>query len=351
MSGTVQDIENGKALIKGYRDDGSIIALNVETKKSLPKSQWDYMSHDARSFGTKFIKSILGDNRFTFPKSIFAVYDCLKLATYTKPNALILDFFAGSGTTLNAVNLLNAADHGSRRCIMVTNNEVSEEEARMLTSKGFRPGDIQWDKYGIARYVTWPRTINSIKGVDENGNLLQGSYSCEVETFKEVVEDGLLFQAGSGKASKVKLFRKTKSSFYPEFSNRKISDGFRANAIFFKLGFLDKMKVGLGGQFWELLPVLWLKAGAIGPCPEVKKDVPIPSMLIFPSNRMAVLFDGASFSEFKIQLKKHKDIDVVYIVTDNERSYQSMISELNVNSTYQLYRDYLDNFRINQNRV
>jgi adenine-specific DNA-methyltransferase len=45
-----------------------------------------------------------------------------------KPNALVVDFFAGSGTTLHAVNLLNAEDGGNRRCVMVTNNEVSEEE-------------------------------------------------------------------------------------------------------------------------------------------------------------------------------------------------------------------------------
>ena len=53
---------------------------------------------------------------------------------------LILDFFAGSGTTMHAVNLLNAEDGGHRRCIMVTNNEVSADEAKMLKDKGYQPG-------------------------------------------------------------------------------------------------------------------------------------------------------------------------------------------------------------------
>lgn len=51
-------------------------------------------------------------------------------------SALILDFFAGSGTTLNAVNLLNYEDGGSRRCILVTNNEVSDSDAEALTEAG-----------------------------------------------------------------------------------------------------------------------------------------------------------------------------------------------------------------------
>lgn len=46
---------------------------------------------------------------------------------------LVIDFFAGSGTTLHAVNLLNYQDGGKRRCIMVTNNEVSSDEADALS--------------------------------------------------------------------------------------------------------------------------------------------------------------------------------------------------------------------------
>ena len=79
---------------------------------------------------------------------------------------MILDFFAGSGTTLHAVNLMNAEDEGHRRCIMVTNNEVSQDESKSLKAKGFSPGDVEWEKYGIAHYVTWARTTCCIKGVD-----------------------------------------------------------------------------------------------------------------------------------------------------------------------------------------
>lgn len=73
-------------------------------------------------------------------------------------------------------------------------------------------------------------------------------------------------------------------------------------------------------------------------------------MLLYPENTMAILFETSSFKAFKAKVQEMHKIKTVYIVTDNERSYQSMVSELNVLNIYQLYRDYLDNFCINQNR-
>lgn len=136
---------------------------------------------------------------------------------------------------------------------------------------------------------------------------------------------------------------------YPEFENFNMADGFKSNAVFLKLGFLDKTAVALGMQFRELLPVLWMKSGAIGKCPEIESKS-IPSMLILPQNNFAVLIDENCFAEFEIQLKNNPDIQTVYIVTDYEVNYRSMVRSLNVKETYQLYRDYLDNFRINHGR-
>jgi 7-keto-8-aminopelargonate synthetase-like enzyme len=84
----------------------------------------------------------------------------------TKSDSLILDFFSGSATTAHAVMKLNAEDGGKRRCIMVTNNEMSGKESDALLAKGIQPGSSKWNYYGIARYVTWPRTVCSIKGTD-----------------------------------------------------------------------------------------------------------------------------------------------------------------------------------------
>ncbi|MBQ3703831.1 MAG: hypothetical protein II885_13910 [Oscillospiraceae bacterium] len=84
--------------------------------------------------------------------------------------------------------------------------------------------EAAWNKLGIARYVTWPRTVCSIEGHDINGQPLKGNYYG---------------------------------------SDLPMADGFKANAAFFKLGFLDKNAVALGRQFKERLPTLWMKAGAM----------------------------------------------------------------------------------------
>lgn len=310
-SGEQKKVEEGVFPIVGYREDGSIIEGDMEgVRLFIPGTQWDIQSHNATYFGSQLLNKIIG-NRFSFPKSLYAVCDTLRFFVSNKPNALILDFFAGSGTTLHAVNLLNAEDGGHRRCIMVTNNEVSADEAKKLSENGFQPGDEEWETLGIARYVNWPRTVCSIKGVDINGKPLKGDY-----------------------ISDIKL---------------PMSDGFKANAAFFKLGFLDKNAVALGRQFRELLPVLWMKADAIGPCPNLTGN-DIPPYLVLPENKTAILVKETEYGAFKRELDKVSDIRTVYIVTDSDSDYRAMIAGLGIENTYQIYRDYLDNFRININR-
>jgi len=309
-SGTQKMIESGIFNISDRNPDGSIAyTTNDYVPEFVTGTQWRIKSHDATANGTKLLSNIIG-KRFSYPKSLYAVHDTLRFFVEHKPNALILDFFAGSGTTLHAVNLLNAEDGGHRRCIMVTNNEVSEEEARALISRGLQPGDEEWESLGIARYINWPRTVCVIKGIDIEGNVLKGNY----------MDSGL-----------------------------PLSEGFKANAFFFKLGFLNKNAVKLGRQFKELLPVLWMKAGCVGPCPELKSEN-LPDWLILPGNKMAVLIDDNQYLAFKEEMRKNPGIETLYIITDFEREYAIMADELGIPNTFQLYRDYLDNFRINQSR-
>jgi adenine-specific DNA-methyltransferase len=299
-------VENGDFPVVGYNPDGSIIVDESGYEaRFLPGTQWWITSHDATQKGTKMLNDIIG-RRFTFPKSVYATHDAVQFFVVNKPNALIVDFFSGSGTTMHAVNLLNVEDGGHRRCIMVTNNEVSDAEAKEMSKRGLKPGDEEWEKLGIARYVTWPRTVCSIEGHDVNGNPLKGNYIG---------------------------------------SDIPMADGFKANAAFFKLGFLDKNAVALGRQFKEMLPTLWMKAGAHGACPALGETV--PEMLILPENRMAVLVDERAYMAFVEKLDEHPEIETVFLVTDSDSGYRDMISGLNVKESYQLYRDYLDNFRIN----
>lgn len=273
-----EQLANGAIIAKGRDSDGSLILEwneNVEQDRE-PKTMWVRDWHDASTYGTNLIDKIIPKRDFAFPKSLYAVQDTIRFFVFNKPSALIVDFFAGSGTTLQAVNLLNVEDGGQRRCIMVTNNEVSVEEAKILTAKGLHPGDEAWDKLGIARYVTWPRTVCSIEGHDINGSPLKGNY------------------VGN---------------------NQPMADGFKANAVFFKLGFLDKTTVSLGRQFQELLPVIWMKAGAIGPCPSLDVEQ-LPAMMILSKNKFAVLLDENYFSEFEEKVNHDSRIETVSFVCE-----------------------------------
>lgn len=310
-SGEATKVDEGKFPIIGHRDDGSIIVDESDYEaRFIPGTQWWITSHDATQLGTKLLNAIIG-KRFDFPKSLYAVHDTIRFFVVNKPNALIVDFFAGSGTTLQAVNLLNAEDGGKRRCIMVTNNEVSEAEAKELKRKGYQPGDEEWERLGIARYVNWPRTVCSIEGHDVNGQPLKGEY------------------LGTDK--------------------REMKEGFESNCVFFKLEFLDKTQVALGRQFRELLPMLWMKAGAFGQCPQLEKDG-VPEMLVLPENHFAVLTDEKSFGQFVDEVDKHEDITMIYLVVDSDMMYREMAKQFPKKQTCQLYRDYLDNFRINVTR-
>ena len=103
--------------------------------------------------GTNILKRILGDRVFPNPKPVDLIKDLVTIST-KKEDAIVLDFFAGSGTTLHAVAQLNAEDGGTRRSILVTNNEN-----------------------GICRAVTQPRckAVLTGKWADGNHDPLPGS--------------------------------------------------------------------------------------------------------------------------------------------------------------------------------
>lgn len=344
---SIKKILTGEYIVAGEREDGTKIILLPNGTEHQKPTAWKETYYDANAYGTKFIGRFLNEKRFSFPKSIYSVYDALSIYLGSKKEALILDFFAGSGTTLHAVNLMNASDNGNRRCILVTNNEVSAQEAEMLAFQGYKPGDEEWEKLGIARYVTWPRTVCSIEGHDVSDIKLTGDYGCEQEQYIEI--DGEVTEPESGKKIRGKVYKKAKKQAYPELASIKMADGFKANAAFFKLGFLDPTEVSLGMRFSEMLPTLWLKTGAKGKCPALTGEQ-VPDMLILPENQFAVLTNEDTFADFAEKLAEHPEIQTVFLATDYEVNYQSMVKNLNVENAYQLYRDYLDHFRVNRGR-
>lgn len=388
------------------------------------KTVWHRSYHDAGAYGSDLVSGIIGQPRaFSFPKSLYSTKDAIMPVVRNKKNALILDFFAGSGTTLHAVNLLNAIDGGNRRCIMVTNNEVSEDDAKVLRDKGLLPGDAEWEKHGICQAVTWPRSKYSIIGKRDDGSEIDGEYitgkvaekekprnfyhidfaSREVFTtaarkkrFVRIIEgipqslvkpDSAFILSDDEKHFASVLFDDSQigawldaladhehiTDFYvvtektvnfnkikeeinqllgpmiiTEEEKRPMKEGFPANLEYFRLEFLDRDRVALGKQFREVLPILWLSAGAVGPRPELEEDGSIPNMLIPDKNSFAVLVDETYFADFLQAIDAKTDLTHVFLVTDSEEAFQEMASQINVPDVIQLYKDYIENFAINK---
>lgn len=92
-----------------------------ENKKTKTKSIWNETEINYQNGGNE-VKDILGPDKFSFPKPLFLLKKIIGICSYSS-SLIILDFFAGSGTTLHATMQLNAEDGGNRQCILVTNNE------------------------------------------------------------------------------------------------------------------------------------------------------------------------------------------------------------------------------------
>lgn len=408
---------------------GEVEVRYAEAQQRSIKTVWHRATHDAGNYGSSLLRGILGEGgKFSFPKSLYATRDAVAAVVRDRPDALILDFFAGSGTTLNAVNLLNATDGGQRRCILVTNNEVSAEDAAMLSERGLQQGDAEWEAQGICRAVTWPRSKFTILGHRDDGAALTGDYltgkavdrerarnftqigfvdPASIDTLakkKQVValidglpqtlvkEPGTFVVSDDHKASvlfdpsaaddwlealegqdhisdfyivtptkrvfdslKVRVVELLGPLLVAEEEKRPMGAGFAANLAYFKLDFLDKDRVALKQAFREVLPMLWLKAGAVGPRPELPKGAAEPPFFDPSGANFAVLLDEGAFREFVKAIGKRTDLGVVYIVTDADEAFKDMADEVrqalrlaspNV-EVVQLYKDYLANFLIN----
>ncbi len=429
----IQKIETGEILVSGRDAQGAVIVTpNPEaahSRKTVAKTVWNRPTHHAGWHGTNLVGAILPGKTFPFPKSLYSVVDALRLTVGQKPDGLVLDFFAGSGTTLNAVNLLNATDGGRRRCILVTNNEVSADEAAALSARNLQPGDVEWESFGICRSVTWPRNSYTILGRRDDGTALAGDYytgkNVEREKARRFMQIGFVDPGALETAAKKRqlvalidglpqtlvkepchfivsdehkasvLFDPAEAEswlealdgkdhiadFYivtlvkrvfdqlkaqvldlmgsllvSEEERRPMSEGFRANLAYFKLDFLEPERVSLRRAFREILPLLWLKAGAVGPRPELKRGEPEPALFAPDGSNFVVLLDEIRMARLLKSIRGREGLSHVFIVTDADESFKNMASEVREVAekaspglqVVQLYRDYLLNFMINQ---
>lgn len=298
--GEVAKVESGVFPVTGRKHDGSIIAdASDYVPTFLPGTQWRISTHNAEQGGTNLLKSILPGRQFPFPKSLYAVEDSLRFFIAAKPGAVVLDFFSGSGTTAHAVMRLNKQDNGSRQCISVTNNEVSADEQTKLRKQMLRPGDPEWEQWGICDYITKPRIRAALTGLTPEGQPIKGDYK-----------------------------------FVDEFP---MSDGFEENAAFFTLSYESPWMVEADKAFASIAPMLWLRAGAVGE----RIDSIEGGWAAVDS--YGILKDLDLASEFIAEVQCREGIRIAYVVTDDDGRYQQVASEIPGIETVRLYEDYLRN--------
>ena len=306
-SGPIADIENGTVRVIGRHEDGSIDAVYEKATRKTPTTQWDQSSHNAEHYGTGILKSLLPGRQFPFPKSLYAVEDCIRFFVEDNPDAIVLDFFSGSGTTAHAVMRLNRQDGGRRQSILVTNNEVSADEQATLRKRGLRPGDRDWEVQGICEYVTKPRLTAAVTGKTPDGSPVERDYK-----------------------------------FSDQFS---MTEGFDENAEFFTMTYEAPRTVAHNRAFEAIAPLLWLKAGSQGR--KIEKARPDFDV----ADTYTVLFDLDASKDFLTAVADAEAVRTAFIVTDDDRGFQMVCRELPARvDAVRLYGSYLTNFMINTER-
>jgi adenine-specific DNA-methyltransferase len=301
-SGIIEDIKNGRVQITGRAADGSVIASYVTGRLVMPTTAWNKPSHDAQRYGTEILKALLPDRRFPFPKALYAVEGCLRHVLANNRAATVVDFFSGSGTTLHAVMRLNKQDGGRRRSIMVTNNEVAAGEQESLRKKGIRPGEPEWERWGICEYITKPRIEAAITGRTSDDEPINGDYQ-----------------------------------FTDEFP---MADGFEENAEFFTLTYETPLAVNYSVAFARIAPLLWMRAGSVG-----KRIDKLPAEGWAVVDAYGLLADVDAATAFIKEANKAKKLHMAFIVTDDDRRFQSVARRLKEGvEPVRLYESYLNNF-------
>lgn len=100
------------------RDDGLLDVYRRKTERK-PRTVWVDEKYDASTHGSKILTKMGMQGEFTFPKSLYTVRDCIYAVVGNEPYSIILDFFAGSGTTVHSIMLLNKEDSMRRKYILV----------------------------------------------------------------------------------------------------------------------------------------------------------------------------------------------------------------------------------------
>ncbi|KMQ49445.1 Type III restriction-modification system methylation subunit [Chitinispirillum alkaliphilum] len=149
------------------------------------KTVWTSSKYSANSYGSRILNEIMGSMTFSYPKSIHTVKDCINASLNNSNRGIILDYFAGSGTTAHAVISLNRQDDGKRKYILVEQGEyfdtvLKPRIQKIVYSADWKEGKPTTPQTGIShafkviKLESYEDTLNNLelKRSDNQQNLL-----------------------------------------------------------------------------------------------------------------------------------------------------------------------------------
>jgi adenine-specific DNA-methyltransferase len=194
-----KSVDSVKQLLK-VKKSNDRIEIEIGKPYGTVRTVWQDSRYDAAEYGTKLVHSLVPNTHFDFPKSVYNTYDCVAPIVNQRKDAIVLDYFAGSGTTGHAVLMLNKEDGGSRKFILCTNNEngiaveVCHPRIKRVV-KGHKdypditgiPANLKYFKTDFVDAV--PTDINKKKLVDKSTEML-----CLREECFDFVKKGKFFK-------------------------------------------------------------------------------------------------------------------------------------------------------------
>lgn len=175
----IERYNDGEVVIN--REQGKIVIYRKFREQQIIPTHWVDSRYNATSHGTLLLEKIIGRKDFSYPKSLYTVLDTLKLMT--EENDIILDFFAGSGTTGHATLELNKEDGGNRRFILVEQLQEHLDICIERIQKVIAKEKIS-DSFVVFELVRWnEQFMAEIKDADSSRKLLNIYEKMKKEAF------------------------------------------------------------------------------------------------------------------------------------------------------------------------
>ncbi|MEK0337288.1 MAG: site-specific DNA-methyltransferase, partial [Nitrosopumilus sp.] len=273
------------------------------------KTVWTDKKYNSNAYGSSLLNKMI-DKKFPFPKSLYNVKECLDAVARNNPYAVILDYFAGSGTTAQAVLEMNRLDDGNRKFILCTNNEGN-----------------------ICEEICYPRVTNVINGYNAKAKTRTLLFDKKLSLRELSQTQTFLKEIEEIKTEQEKYFDRFESEFEDNTiklfgvknKNNDIA-GLGGNLKYYKTAFVpaqptDRNKEKLTKQSVEML---CLKENTF----ETVLETEVIKIFKNKDHYTGILFDEQKMHEFK-ELIKDFDLSVsVYIFSLGEDDFAEEFSEM-----------------------